>query len=219
MKFTLKEMNGLLNGKCLPSDLIVGETLAEYLVRKFSELEQKLIESERYGRQTDITIDNLEMKLAQMAAENAGLKSAHPQPFGPVMMKALDAYEKHQDETPETGMLDAFFILRDSIRVDTTATDAFLAEVRASAIPEGYVLVPQQIFLEPSDIESICSQCGDGHESGYGDFTDGLLWVGNIQRDDGSIVHGLHISSADYSEEGGVTVCEFAALLRKGVQS
>ncbi|EDK4035438.1 hypothetical protein GF252_23880 [Salmonella enterica subsp. salamae] len=97
------------------------------------------------------------------------------------------------------------------------ATDAFLAEVRASAIPDGYVLVPQQIFLEPSDIELICSQCGDGHESGYGDFTDGLLWVGNIQRDDGSIVHGLHISSADYTEEGGVTVCEFAAQPRKGV--
>ncbi|MEX3310582.1 hypothetical protein AB4R43_09260 [Citrobacter freundii] len=86
----------------------------------------------------------------------------------------------------------------------------------AAATPEGYVLVPQQIFLEPSDIESICSQCGDGHESGYGDFTDGLLWVGNIQRDDGTIVHGLHISSADYTEEGGVTVCEFAAQLRKG---
>ena len=103
-----------------------------------------------------------------------------------------------------------------AIRKECPATDAFLAEVRASAIPEGYVLVPQQIFLEPSDIESICSQCGDGHESGYGDFTDGLLWVGNIQRDDGSIVHGLHISSADYSEEGGVTVCEFAAQLRKG---
>ncbi|EBR3312491.1 hypothetical protein B7I61_21945 [Salmonella enterica] len=99
---------------------------------------------------------------------------------------------------------------------ETPATDAFLAEVRASAIPEGYALVPQQIFLEPSDIELICSQCGDGHESGYGDFTDGLLWVGNIQRDDGSIVHGLHISSADYTEEGGVTVCEFAAQPRKG---
>ncbi|WP_122071664.1 hypothetical protein, partial [Salmonella enterica] len=95
--------------------------------------------------------------------------------------------------------------------------DAFLAEVRARAIPEGYALVPQQIFLEPSDIESICSQCGDGHESGDGDFTDGLLWVGNIQHDDGSIVHGLHISSADYTEEGGVTVCEFAAQPRKGV--
>lgn len=36
---------------------------------------KKLAESERYGRQTDITIDNLEMKLAQMAAENAALKA------------------------------------------------------------------------------------------------------------------------------------------------
>lgn len=71
---------------------------------------------------------------AALAAENAGLKAAHPQPFGPVMMKALDAYEKHQDDVPETGMLDAFFILRDSIRVDTTATDAFLAEVRAQGV-------------------------------------------------------------------------------------
>lgn len=75
-----------------------------------------------------------EARCAALAAENAGLKAAHPQPFGPVMMKALDAYEKHQDEVPETGMLDAFFILRDSIRVDTAATDAFLAEVRASAV-------------------------------------------------------------------------------------
>lgn len=49
-------------------------------------------------------------------------------------MKAIDAYEKYQDEVPETGMLNAFFILRDSIRVDTTATDAFLAEVRAQVV-------------------------------------------------------------------------------------
>lgn len=69
-----------------------------------------------------------------LAAENAGLKAAHPQPFGHEMMKALDAYEKHQDEVPETGMLNAFFILRDSIRVDTPATDAFLAEVRAQGV-------------------------------------------------------------------------------------
>ncbi|EID8868645.1 hypothetical protein LCJ19_003219 [Escherichia coli] len=69
-----------------------------------------------------------------LAAESAGLKSAHPQPFGHEMMKALDAYEKHQDEVPETGMLNAFFILRDSIRVDTPATDAFLAEIERKAI-------------------------------------------------------------------------------------
>ncbi len=81
----------------------------------------------------------LEVQLVRanaLVAENAGLKSAHPQPFGPEMMKALDAYEKHQDEVPETGMLNAFFILRDSIRVDTPATDAFLAEVRAKAFDD-----------------------------------------------------------------------------------
>lgn len=75
-----------------------------------------------------------EARCAALAAENAGLKAAHPQPFGEDMMRALEAYEWHQDEVPETGMLDAFFILRDSIRVETPATDAFLAEVRASAI-------------------------------------------------------------------------------------
>lgn len=79
----------------------------------------------------------LEVQLVRanaLAAENAELKSVHPQPFGAEMMKALDAYEKHQDEVPETGMLNAFFILRDSIRVETPATDAFLAEVRAQGV-------------------------------------------------------------------------------------
>ena len=109
----LFEMEGFLRGKCIPRDLKVNETNAEYLVRKFAEADAMC---------------------AALAAENTGLKAAHPQPFGPEMMKALDAYEKHQDETPETGMLDAFFILRDSIRVDTTTTDAFLAEVRAQGV-------------------------------------------------------------------------------------
>lgn len=121
--------------------------------------------------------------------------------------------ERHRDMVYAADLKDGDDVY---FRVENPATDVFLAEVRASAIPEGYALVPQQIFLEPSDIELICSQCGDGHDYGYGDFTDGLLWVGNIQRDDGSIVHGLHISSADYTEEGGVTVCEFAAQPRKG---
>ncbi|WP_336981774.1 MULTISPECIES: hypothetical protein [unclassified Cedecea] len=101
---------------------------------------------------------------------------------------------------------------------ETPITDAALAEIRnearASAIPDGYVLVPQQIFLDASDIESICSQCGDGGPN-YGDFSDGLLWVGDIQNDEGISIYGLHISSADYLEEGGITVCEFPQQLRK----
>ncbi|MCS2172777.1 hypothetical protein MUU46_21055 [Scandinavium sp. TWS1a] len=148
-------------------------------------------------------------QLSALAAENAGLRSAAE------FATAPDMWIEQAD-----GMLDyrycEWYVDVLNAAMTTPATDAFLAEVRASVIPEGYVLVPQQIFLDPSDIESICSQCGDGHESGYGDFTDGLLWVGNIQCDDGSIVHGLHISSADYTEEGGMTISEFDAELRQG---
>ncbi|HFS2318388.1 TPA: hypothetical protein ACHYYJ_001405, partial [Escherichia coli] len=106
----------------------------------------------------------LEVQLVRanaMAAENAALKSAHPQPFGAEMMKALDAYEKHQDEVPETGMLNAFFILRDSIRVETPATDAFLAEVRAqgvdAAIEAAKNLVAQE--YEYKDFKAAQSDC------------------------------------------------------------
>ncbi|HHT0956716.1 TPA: hypothetical protein ACTYAS_004183 [Enterobacter kobei] len=125
MKFTLKEMNGLLNGKCLPSDLIVGETLAEYLVRKLSALEQQLIESERYGRQTDITIDNLEMKLAQMAAENAGLKELIEQHANSVAVCPNCSHE----EPSETDDIVALYR-----SMETPATDAFLAELRAQGV-------------------------------------------------------------------------------------
>ncbi|MDT7053460.1 MULTISPECIES: hypothetical protein [Citrobacter freundii complex] len=165
---------------------------------------------------TDMAVQlaNAESKCRELAAENAGLKNPEnwllQSDYGYEASEVATQNGATEDESLRAGMI---AIIN---RIGTPATDAFLAEVRASAIPEGYVLVPQQIFLDPSDIESICSQCGDGHESGYGDFTDGLLWVGNIQRDDGSIVHGLHISSADYTEEGGVTVCEFSAQLRKG---
>ena len=165
---------------------------------------------------TDMAVQlaNAESKCRELTAENSGLKNPEnwlsQSDYGYEASEVATQNGATEDESLRAGMI---AIIN---RIGTPATDAFLAEVRASAIPEGYVLVPQQIFLDPSDIESICSQCGDGHESGYGDFTDGLLWVGNIQRDDGSIVHGLHISSADYTEEGGVTVCEFSAQLRKG---
>ncbi|EFI6852629.1 hypothetical protein BCD22_001478 [Escherichia coli] len=136
-QMSLIEMDGFLKGKCIPRDLKVNETNAEYLVRKFAEAEAKC---------------------AALAAENAGLKAAHPQPFGPEMMKALDAYEKHQDEVPETGMLDAFFILRDSIRVETPATDAFLAEVRAQAFNDlcsAFVKDATVVGLDDVDIVTV----------------------------------------------------------------
>ncbi|WP_059276854.1 hypothetical protein [Escherichia albertii] len=74
-QMSLIEMDGFLKGKCIPSDLKVNETNAEYLVRKFGELESKLETALRECRSAGITIDNLEAKCAALAAENARLKA------------------------------------------------------------------------------------------------------------------------------------------------
>ncbi|WP_427022838.1 hypothetical protein [Enterobacter kobei] len=103
-------------------------------------------------------------------------------------------------------------------KAETPATDAFLAEVRASAIPEGYVLVPQEMHLSSEAMEGICFHCGDGDHK-FGEFTDGTLFVGEVDYGDGKKVHGLHIATADYPEEGCATICDFATQIRKGVQS
>ncbi|EII4807910.1 hypothetical protein AAGH63_003514 [Escherichia coli] len=68
-QMTLIEMDGFLKGKCIPRDLKVNETNAEYLVRKFAEIESKLETALRECRSAGITIDNLEAKCAALAAK------------------------------------------------------------------------------------------------------------------------------------------------------
>lgn len=122
----LFEMQGFLRGKCLPGDMKVNETNAEYLVRKFSELEQRLIESERYGRQTDITIDNLEMKLAQMAAELASVKQQEPKAWFIRITDEVTVDAREGEKWRGVPLV--------RIDVETPNNDAFLAEVRAQGV-------------------------------------------------------------------------------------
>jgi len=98
----------------------------------YEELEQRLIESERYGRQTDITIDNLEMKLAQMTAESAGLKVA-------TIFLADEASQVYKRwnliQQPDGDIVDMQTIHEAVCAChETPATDAFLAEVRAQGV-------------------------------------------------------------------------------------
>lgn len=76
-QMSLIEMDGFLKGKCIPRDLKVNETNAEYLVRKFGELESKLETALRECRSAGITIDNLEAKCVALAAESAVMKAGH----------------------------------------------------------------------------------------------------------------------------------------------
>lgn len=142
-QMTLIEMDGFLRGKCIPRDLKVNETNAEYLVRKFGELESKLETALRERRSAGITIDNLEAKCAELAAENAGMSARTPVAYSYryAGCETCDGFqdwrwELSKEKPPEwmletgkvTNLVELFEL------TETQATDAFLAEVRAQGV-------------------------------------------------------------------------------------
>ncbi|ECJ4766862.1 DUF4752 domain-containing protein, partial [Salmonella enterica subsp. diarizonae] len=114
-QMSLIEMDGFLKGKCIPRDLKVNETNAEYLVRKFAEAEAKcaalsaklimindLTEAaEQANKLAQEAAEKLVQERNALAAENAGLKDALNdilQPDAAVLernhrVRALDAME------------------------------------------------------------------------------------------------------------------------------
>ena len=152
-QMTLIEMDGFLKGKCIPRDLKVNETNAEYLVRKFAEAEakisalpedhQKAIES---IKQADAAVKLAHEKFSALAAENAGLKSDTPLGAIENGRAFADRLENYQFEC-EGGNLNmcsdwqefrrCFEYLSEwamHSQTEHPATDAFLAEVRAQAL-------------------------------------------------------------------------------------
>ncbi|HGG2051731.1 TPA: hNH endonuclease [Escherichia coli] len=129
---SLIEMDGFLKGKCIPSDLKVNETNAEYLVRKFGELESKLETALRECRSAGITIDNLDAKCAALAAESARLKSAVTQQI------ELRAEIKKAGRPPHADFwVQSICEAEEKVKralEETPATDAFLAEIERKAI-------------------------------------------------------------------------------------
>ena len=157
-QMSLIEMDGFLKGKCIPRDLKVNETNAEYLVRKFAEAEAKC---------------------AALAAENAGLKAGHSYfsygsehnfEWHKTAEEAIESAEAAIDDyrgdacdgwSEEVDSICWGIIMQSSTKVgerprneddccdpaidticdyallpniDTPATDAFLAEVRAQGV-------------------------------------------------------------------------------------
>ncbi|VTM90558.1 Uncharacterised protein [Raoultella ornithinolytica] len=132
----------------------------------------------------------------QLAAENVGLNS---------YIEAECFVFKCHDVEPIDAM---------DYKPETPATDSIYAGIKASAIPEGFKLVPEQMHLSAEDIQAICMQCGNGDDKGYGEYVGGILWVGELSND-GEIKYGLNIANADYPEEGSITVFEFDEQLRE----
>ncbi|MEP9170171.1 hypothetical protein ABKT63_07830 [Enterobacter hormaechei] len=109
------------------------------------------------------THEELEAKCAALAAENALMKKSEPAPFSKLMMEALDVYQAGADEVPELAMLSAYKKLRDGLK--TPATDAFLAEARASAVDEVCLKISNAIINcyqdEQVGLDAAATICGD----------------------------------------------------------
>lgn len=132
-QMSLIEMDGFLKGKCIPCDLKVNETNAEYLVRKFAEAEAKisaLTEDQQRAiesiKQADSAVKLAHEKFSALAAENAA------------MHETVEAVRSVADNSSGiagwhlNGDIATWEeILPEINDIETPATDALLAEVRA----------------------------------------------------------------------------------------
>nr|WP_244606667.1 hypothetical protein [Escherichia coli] len=148
---SLIEMDGFLKGKCIPRDLKVNETNAEYLVRKFGELESKLETALRECRSAGITIDNLEASRAALVAENELARKA-VQAFCDVVG---DNTEVICEEVGRDGVL----VILEAMKAtgNMPATDAFLAEVRA----QGVEMMREHPSIKLCSLTHICDELAD----------------------------------------------------------
>ncbi|EFL1056045.1 hypothetical protein AKO11_003254 [Escherichia coli] len=137
-QMTLIEMDGFLKGKCIPCDLKVNETNAEYLVRKFAEAEakisalsedqQKAIES---IKQADSAVKLAHEKFSALAAENELARKA--------VQALCDVVGDNTEVIAELVGRDGVLVILEAMKAtgNMPATDAFLAEIRAEARNEG----------------------------------------------------------------------------------
>ncbi|EEQ5717047.1 TPA: hypothetical protein PPH48_005482 [Escherichia coli] len=131
-------MDGFLKGKCIPCDLKVNETNAEYLVRKFAEAEakisalsedqQKAIES---IKQADSAVKLAHEKFSALAAENELARKA--------VQALCDVVGDNTEVIAEVVGRDGVLVILEAMKAtgNMPATDAFLAEIRAEARNEG----------------------------------------------------------------------------------
>ena len=125
----LQEMDGFLKGKCLPGDMLVNETSAEYLVRKFAELQSAL--DVQSARSDALAVENVVIiDLARTFAYRADeYKSSM---FGYSVSESVD-------ELNHAGS-------KELTDAETPATDAWVNEQRAAARKEGAYFVANRML-------------------------------------------------------------------------
>lgn len=155
MTITLQAVNELIASLENAGELSIKETKVMALAKAFKQLaaenarysmsaghaDQRMAESRAVRSALgfkpdadDVSPSDLVEAINQIVAELCVIRTAHPQPLGPAMDAAIDAF--NAEEMPETGMLNAHFILRESIRIKTPATDRIVAGIKADGVEE-----------------------------------------------------------------------------------
>lgn len=134
-QMSLIEMDGFLKGKCIPPDLKVNETNAEYLVRKFAEADAKISAlSEDHQKaidsikQADAAVKLAHEKFSALAAENELARKA--------VQAFCDVVGDNTEVIAEVVGRDGVLVILEAMKAtgNMPATDAFLAEVRAQGV-------------------------------------------------------------------------------------
>lgn len=128
----LHEIDGFLKGNCLPGDMLVNETNAEYLVRKFAELQSALdVQTARS--------EALAAKLNDVCAENAALRDSVEHAGGCIhaaeVEGLIEALECRDGE--RLANLVHRRLCHAYLPVETPNTDAWVNEQRAAGRVEG----------------------------------------------------------------------------------
>lgn len=170
---TVYEMEGFLRGKCLPGDMKVNESNAQYLVRKLSELQSQ-------NADMAVQLANAESKCRELAVESSGLKDAlsavidrsnEPdyQSIGMGCGVEDNGLQTDGYNACEYGWREAMDRIYSEVIPDaipeTPATDAFLAEVRAAAVDEVCLKISNEIVNcyqdEQIGLDAAATICGD----------------------------------------------------------
>ncbi|MDW3573812.1 hypothetical protein N4235_23370 [Enterobacter asburiae] len=130
----LFEMEGFLRGKCLPGDMKVNETNAEYLVRKFAEADARCAALAAESSGMSAFVDAL-LSIAWQGGSADGADIQELAMKHGLLRQEVYSADEHENQVNDPGNFEdgdpVYF------RVETPEADAFLAEVRAQAKADG----------------------------------------------------------------------------------
>lgn len=161
----LYEMDGFLKGKCLPGDMLVNETNAEYLVRKFAELQSAL--DVQSARSDALAVENANIKNFRSVLEE--IKSS--------LVGGGHGHMAATDMQAQNAVLDVVFDAFDDIK--TPNTDAWVNEQRAVGVDSAIESAKKEIASEfqYQSFDNCISACARHPQSDLSGKVEMVAWL------------------------------------------